>query len=175
MVSRGFTSPEFAGRLSLACSRLRDSRTSGIEKARTRKKKREETFSFFLPRPHFRVFPTQASNQDFMWGGPNEAKVDPNPEIYFFLVSIKMRTFGSCGGGGGANAPRSPPWLRACHYLRAWNRLGRLLLYSFQILLAPCLHVRQPHSQGSRPGRREPRERGCMCAAFFSSTLSNLC
>ena len=66
MVSRGFTSPEFAGRLSLACSRLRDSRTSGIEKARTRKKKREETFSFFPPRPHFHVFPTQASNQDFM-------------------------------------------------------------------------------------------------------------
>jgi len=46
----------------VACSRLRDSRASRIEKARTRKK-REETgergrrrlspFLFFLPRPHF--------------------------------------------------------------------------------------------------------------------------
>ena len=57
MVSRVFKSLEFAGGSSLACSRLRDSRTSGIEKARTRKheKKREETFPFFPPRPHFRA------------------------------------------------------------------------------------------------------------------------
>ena len=30
-----------------------------------------------------RVF--QARNQDFMWGGANEAKVDPTTEMYFLF------------------------------------------------------------------------------------------
>ena len=29
---------------------------------------------------------TQARNQDFMWGGANEAKVDQTTEMYFFIV-----------------------------------------------------------------------------------------
>ena len=29
--------------------------------------------------------PTQARNQDFMWGGANEAKVDQTTEMYFLL------------------------------------------------------------------------------------------
>ena len=28
----------------------------------------------------------QARNQDFMWGGANEAKVDQTTEMYFFIV-----------------------------------------------------------------------------------------
>ena len=28
---------------------------------------------------------TQARNQDFMWGGANEAKVDQTTEMYFLL------------------------------------------------------------------------------------------
>ena len=27
----------------------------------------------------------QARNQDFMWGGANEAKVDPTTEMYFLF------------------------------------------------------------------------------------------
>ena len=33
--------------------------------------------------------PGQARNQDFMWGGANEAKVDQTTEIYF-LLSIRL-------------------------------------------------------------------------------------
>ena len=29
--------------------------------------------------------PQQARNQDFMWGGANEAKVDQTTEMYFLL------------------------------------------------------------------------------------------
>ena len=29
--------------------------------------------------------PLQARNQDFMWGGANEAKVDQTTEVYFLL------------------------------------------------------------------------------------------
>ena len=29
--------------------------------------------------------PNQARNQDFMWGGANEAKVDQTTEMYFLL------------------------------------------------------------------------------------------
>ena len=37
------------------------------------------------------IFPrtAQARNQDFMWGGANEAKVDQTTEIYF-LLSIRL-------------------------------------------------------------------------------------
>ena len=31
-------------------------------------------------------FYIQAHNQDFMWGGANEAKVDQTTEIYFLLL-----------------------------------------------------------------------------------------
>ena len=76
MVSGGFTSPEFAGWLSLACSRLQDSGACGIEKAGTRKKYGRKLFPFSRPAPVFA-----------------RAKLSRLP-----------------------------------HYLRAWNRLGRLLL-----------------------------------------------
>ena len=45
--------------------------------------------------PHDRIFGAQCKrkfathqtrNQDFMWGGANEAKADPTTEMYFFIV-----------------------------------------------------------------------------------------
>ena len=138
------------------------------------KKRGRKLFPFFCPAPIFASSPLRPVTRILCEGVLTKPKWTKIPKCIFFS-EYQNADLWVLWGGGGANAPRSPPWLRACHYLRAWNRLGRLLLYSFQIRLAPCLHVRQPHSQGSRPGRREPRERGCMCAAFFSSTLSNLC
>ena len=32
--------------------------------------------------------PNQARNQDFMWGGANEAKVDQTTEMYFLLSDL---------------------------------------------------------------------------------------
>ena len=130
MVARDFKSPEFTGRSSLACSRLRDSRASGIEKARTRQKKTGGNFSLSPALPQIFARPTLSR------------------------LSYSFAPF---------------PLSESLEQAR-WS-----FAISFQILLAPCLHVRQPHSQGSRAGRREPWERGCMCAAFFSSRLSNLC
>ena len=36
-----------------------------------------------LARMNLYDMPTQARNQDFMWGGANEAKADPTTEMYF--------------------------------------------------------------------------------------------
>ena len=38
---------------------------------------------------------TQARNQDFMWGGANEAKVDRTTEMFFFLIFL-METSEFC-------------------------------------------------------------------------------
>ena len=34
------------------------------------------------------VVPSQARNQDFMWGSANEAKVDQTNEMYFLLSDL---------------------------------------------------------------------------------------
>ena len=46
----------------------------------------------------FKKFP-QARNQDFMWGGANEAKVDQTTEIIFYF----LKKLWCCVGGGDQN------------------------------------------------------------------------
>ena len=80
------TSPEFAGRSSLACSRLRDSRATGVEKARTRKKN-GGNFSLFPAPPlfsralNFRIFPTLSRLPHYLreQSRPSFATKFPNP------------------------------------------------------------------------------------------------
>ena len=42
-----------------------------------------QIYARFVSHERKKVCPIQARNQDFMWGGANEAKVDPTTEMYF--------------------------------------------------------------------------------------------
>ena len=71
----------------IACSRLRDSRVHGIEKARTRKKKNRRNLLFSRPAPprfsrafHIRVFPTLSRPPHYLkaWNGLFRIRFPPN-------------------------------------------------------------------------------------------------